>query len=85
MPTLILHIDDRPELPDGFVESLAQEGYEFLQITDPEEAIRLVEERPPALVLMEIQLGSCDGLDRLMQAGHNACAVSQVMVAKERR
>ncbi len=65
MPTLILHIDDRPELPDGFVESLAQEGYEFLQITDPEEAIRLVEERPPALVLMEIQLGSCDGLDLL--------------------
>ena len=65
MPTLILHIDDRPELPDGFVERLAQEGYEFLQIADPEEAIRLVEERPPALVLMEIQLGSCDGLDLL--------------------
>ena len=64
MPNVtILYVDDRPELPDGFADSLGQEGYELLHTGDAEEAIRLVEERRPALVMMDLELRSCDGLD----------------------
>ncbi len=63
MVRFILHLDERPELPDGVAETLRQDGYQLLHTADPEEAMRLVEERHPALVLMEIELEGCDGLD----------------------
>ncbi len=56
MVRFILHLDERPELPDGVAETLRQDGYQLLHTADPEEAMRLVEERHPALVLMEIEL-----------------------------
>ncbi len=65
MARVILHVDDRPELPPDFAKTLAGEGYELLQTADPEEAIRVVEERRAAMVLMEIELDGCDGLDLL--------------------
>jgi CheY-like chemotaxis protein len=63
MTNVILYVDDRPQLPDGFADGLAQEGYALLQTGDAEEAIRLVEQRRPALVIMDLELRSCDGLD----------------------
>ena len=65
MPTLVLHIDDQPDLPGGVEQELEREGYGLLQTADPEEAIRVVEERDPILVLMELELAGCDGLDLL--------------------
>jgi CheY-like chemotaxis protein len=63
MASVILYVDDRPELPAGFAESLGEAGYELLRTGDAEEAIRLVEQRRPALVIMDLQMRSCDGLD----------------------
>jgi CheY-like chemotaxis protein/tetratricopeptide (TPR) repeat protein len=63
MASVILYVDDRPDLPAGFAESLAEAGYELLHTGDAEEAIRLVETRRPALVMMDLELRSCDGLD----------------------
>jgi CheY-like chemotaxis protein/TolA-binding protein len=63
MAGVIVYVDDRPELPAGFAEGLAQAGYELFQTGDAEEAVRLVEQRRPALVIMDLQMRSCDGLD----------------------
>jgi len=61
--SILLHIDEQPELPSGVAIELRREGYELLHTADPEEAMRFVEERRPDLVLMEIELEGCDGLD----------------------
>ncbi|MEE9280186.1 MAG: response regulator [Myxococcota bacterium] len=63
MGPFILHIDDCPELPGGAAEALRADGYQLQHTADPEEAMRLVEERIPVLVLMELELEGCDGLD----------------------
>jgi CheY-like chemotaxis protein len=63
MRPLILQIDDDPELPARVAEILEEDGYELHQTADPEDAMRVVEERRPLLVVMEIQLPGCEGLD----------------------
>ncbi len=65
MTRTILYIDDRAELPDGFAKALRAEGYDLVHLRDPEEAMRLLASRRPALVLMELLLADCDGLDLL--------------------
>ncbi len=35
MATVILHIDERLELPQGFTKTLHEEGYSLVQTTDP--------------------------------------------------
>jgi CheY-like chemotaxis protein/tetratricopeptide (TPR) repeat protein len=62
---LILHVDDDPDLPEGVVAVLEADGYQWAHTTDPEEVMRLVEREDVALVLMEVDLAGCDGLDLL--------------------
>ena len=63
MAKLILHIDEQTELPEGVAETLRGEGYSLVQTSDPEEAIKLLDEHKPALVLMELEFSCCDGPD----------------------
>jgi len=62
---LILHVDDDPELPEGVASVLEADGYQWARTTDPEQVMRLVEQEDIALVLMEVDLPDCDGLDLL--------------------
>ncbi len=62
-PPIILHVDEQPELPSGVAIELRREGYELFHTADPEEAMRFVEERCPDLVLMEVELEGCEGID----------------------
>ena len=78
MDAVILHIDEQPDLPKGVAEMLRKEGYSLLQTDDPEEAIRLVEERRPVLVIMEIEFQGCDGPD--LMAGIQARTEVPVLV-----
>ena len=59
---MILYIDDKRQLPAGFVEDLRAEGFQLVHVDDPETASRLVRVDEPDLVLMEVVLSSCDGL-----------------------
>jgi CheY-like chemotaxis protein/tetratricopeptide (TPR) repeat protein len=59
----LLYIDDDPQLPAGCAEVFLREGFELLQTADPEEAIRLFDQHRPALVLMELETATFDGLD----------------------
>ena len=61
----ILYIDDEPQLPAGFEDELQKAGFQLVFADDPEVASRLVRVDDPDLVLMEVVLSSCDGIDLL--------------------
>jgi CheY-like chemotaxis protein len=66
MTRTILYIDDTPELPEGTAEGLEGAGYRLLHTPDAREALRVVREEDPRVVLLEVLIASCDGLE-LMQ------------------
>ena len=83
---LILHIDDDPDLPGGVPETLEEDGYEVAHTADPEEAMRLAQERRPALVLMELELRDCDGPDLMTGIREiDAGAIPVLVVTKAAR
>jgi CheY-like chemotaxis protein/tetratricopeptide (TPR) repeat protein len=66
MTRTILYIDDTPELPEGTAEGLEGAGYRLLHTPDAKEALRVVRQEGPRVVLLEVLTASCDGLE-LMQ------------------
>jgi CheY-like chemotaxis protein/tetratricopeptide (TPR) repeat protein len=88
MATVILQVDEHPELPDGVPEALDREGYKVLQTADPEETIGLIEQRRPALVLMEIEFDGCNGphlLEGIRALGGAAAAMPVLVVTRAPR
>ena len=63
----ILAVDDDPQALRYVRDTLMQSGYEPLVTADPEEALRLVAEQRPHLVLLDLVLPGTDGID-LMKA-----------------
>ena len=63
----ILAVDDDLQALRYVRETLVRSGYEPLITGDPEEALRLVEEEKPHLVLLDLVLPGIDGID-LMKA-----------------
>ncbi len=58
----ILVVDDNPTNLKLVCEVLEFEGYEILKANDAEEALQIIKQRPPKLVLMDIALPGMDGL-----------------------
>lgn len=69
MSEIVLYIDDKQEFPDNVDGLLEQTGYQLVHTADPEEALRLVREEEPALVLIEVLLPDCDAFDLMEQMG----------------
>ena len=63
----ILAVDDDPQALRYVRETLVRSGYEPLITADADEALRLVEEEKPHLVLLDLVLRGVDGVD-LMKA-----------------
>ena len=58
----VLVVDDEKPIVDILVYNLKKEGYNTLEANDGEEAINLVIEKKPDLVLLDIMLPKMDGL-----------------------
>jgi len=58
----ILIVEDSPELRRMFRNVLTMEGYEVEEAGDGVEALQLVENRLPDLILLDLVLRSLDGL-----------------------
>lgn len=58
---LILVVDDDENLRRLVAAYLEHEGYEVAEAPDGETALRLVEERPPDLILLDLMLPGTDG------------------------
>ena len=61
----ILFIEDESALQKTFGEILSQEGYEMFSALDGEIGLRLVKEKKPDLVLLDLILPKVDGFDVL--------------------
>ena len=59
----ILVVDDEPQIRRALVTNLSARGYEVLQASSGEEALRLVAERHPELVILDIGLPGMDGIE----------------------
>lgn len=77
--TTVLIVDDHPLLRDA-IENLLQKKPDFEvvgQATDGDEAIKLVDEKCPHVVLMDIEMPKTSGLEatRQIKEKHPECAV----------
>lgn len=73
----ILVVEDNPANMKLAVLLLTQAGHETLQAADAETALRLVRDRQPHLVLMDVQLPGMDGLaaTRLLKSQADTCGI----------
>ena len=63
----VLAVDDDPQALRYFRDALAGAGYQPVVTGDPQEALRLMEEERPQLVLLDLMLPDADGIE-LIQA-----------------
>jgi two-component system nitrogen regulation response regulator NtrX len=73
MNKTILIVDDEESICQTLSGILADEGHEVVTAASGEEALRVVEEELPSLVLLDIWLPGIDGIDVLkaIKAGHS--------------
>lgn len=63
LPKTVLIVDDHEYLREAYVMLLEQCGYRVLQAANGGEAIRIVREKRPDLVLMDLAMPVVDGLE----------------------
>ena len=66
--TKILVVDDEHLIRWSLEQSLRKQGYEVLTAASGEEALKLIQDDSPDLVLLDIQLPGMDGLEVLSRA-----------------
>ena len=57
----ILVVDDDPIIRDVLVEALQDEGYEVVPCRDGQEALEVIAERVPDLILLDLMMPRVDG------------------------
>jgi two-component system nitrogen regulation response regulator NtrX len=72
MNKAILIVDDEESICQTLGGILKDEGHEVVTAASGEEALRLVDEDPPSLVLLDIWLPGIDGIEvlKVIKAGH---------------
>jgi adenylate cyclase len=81
-PPRILLVDDNPLNLDILQTRLAAHGYEILTASDGEEALALVKEHQPDLILLDIMMPKIDGLEvcRQLKADSSLAFMPIIMV-----
>ncbi len=68
----VLAVDDDPETLRYVRDSLNRSGYDPLVTGDPQEALRLVQEKRPQLALLDLMLPGTDGIGLMMDIRRSA-------------
>jgi len=78
----ILVVEDEPDLLEAVVFALKKEGLKPIPCHDGEEALRLVKERRPDLVLLDLMLPGLDGIEvcRRLRADAETAKIPIIMV-----
>jgi CheY-like chemotaxis protein len=67
MGETILVVDDEPLIRDLLVQFLSLRGYRALGVKDGSDALAMVEQAPPDLILLDLFLPGMDGAEALRQ------------------
>ncbi|HVO65065.1 MAG TPA: sigma-54 dependent transcriptional regulator [Syntrophales bacterium] len=65
MQKTVLIVDDEKSICQSLGSILADEGYEILSAGNGEEALKMIEEDPPGLIILDIWLPGIDGIETL--------------------
>jgi two-component system NtrC family response regulator len=65
LPITLLIIDDDPAACRIFKKILGQEGYHVLTATDAGRGLRLIKEKSPEIVFLDIKMPRIDGIELL--------------------
>lgn len=78
----ILVVEDEPDLLEAVVFALRKEGMKPIPCKDGEEALRIVKERRPDLVLLDLMLPGLDGIEvcRRLRASEETARIPIIMV-----
>ena len=61
-PPLVLVVDDDPDILEAICDILEAEGYEVARARHGEEALARVEDRRPAVILLDLMMPVMDGV-----------------------
>jgi len=78
----VLVVEDEPDLLEAIVFALRKEGMKPIPCKDGEEALRIVKERRPDVVLLDLMLPGVDGFEvcRRMRASEETARIPIIMV-----
>jgi len=78
----VLFVDDDPEILRFYEESVADEGYEISTAPTAEDAARLVREKPPDTIILDLDMPGMGGVEfcRLLKAGSETLTIPVVIV-----
>ena len=76
----VLVVDDEPDAVELLQEFLTAKGYEVCTAEDGEEALRLVKEERPHLILLDIRMPKMNGLEVLKRVREIDREVGVIMV-----
>lgn len=68
----LLLVDDEKDFVDTLAERLQLRGFQVLTAIDGESALRIIENDPPQLVVLDIMMPGLSGLDVLQQIKNRA-------------
>jgi len=79
-PGKILVVDDDPEVRMATRDFLSSKGYEVVAAEGGREALRLIDDSPPDVVLLDVAMPDMDGMETLRRivAAHPAMPVIMV-------
>lgn len=63
----ILVVDDEPQIRDLLLQSLTQRGYRVRAASDGQEALALVEQEKPSLIILDVYMPGMNGIAALKQ------------------
>jgi DNA-binding response OmpR family regulator len=63
----ILVVDDEKSIRALCAEELSEEGYEVITTGEGKEVMRLIADEKPSVVVLDIRMEDCDGLDLLQE------------------
>lgn len=76
MQARVLIVDDDPDILSALEKRVAWMGHEVLTAEDGEQALRVLTEDPPDLMLLDIELPGLSGLDVLKQVVEKRSSIS---------
>ncbi|MGB3122394.1 MAG: EAL domain-containing response regulator [Pseudomonas sp.] len=75
-PATLLIVDDEPQVRKLLETLLQHEGYQTLCASSGEEALQLVAQRPPDLILLDVMMPGMDGYEVASQLKNDATTAS---------
>jgi len=83
---LVLVVEDDPSIKEIITFSLDMSGYKYVSAGDGEEALRMVKENPPDLILLDLMIPKINGIEvcRRLKSGFLTSSIPIIMVTAKR-